>query len=166
MRSVTVRPATTADASLLHEWRSEAVVRSNSRNTREIDPGSHAAWLQASIADPSRLLLIGLSEGGQPIGTVRFDAIADHPGTWEASITLGPEWRGRGLAVPLLLAGEGALRARADARTVVAEVRASNEASLRLFTAVGYVILPGDGGTWLRLEKHLDAPVASLHDAE
>jgi spore coat polysaccharide biosynthesis predicted glycosyltransferase SpsG/RimJ/RimL family protein N-acetyltransferase len=126
----TVRPATSADAELLLAWRNDSQTRAWSRTTTTVAPGDHQAWLQRVLADPGRRLLIA-EHGGRPVGTVRFDRDGD---AWEVSVTVAPEARGRGLALPVLLAAERDL----GRATIRANVHRDNAASTALFRRAGY----------------------------
>jgi L-amino acid N-acyltransferase YncA len=59
------------------------------------------------------------------------------PGTAEISFTVAPEARGRGLAAALLTAAEGPAR-EWGVRTLLAEIRKTNERSVRAFKRAGY----------------------------
>ncbi|MET9263379.1 GNAT family N-acetyltransferase [Amycolatopsis sp. NPDC004079] len=153
MTSVIARDATEADAELLLAWRNDAATRQASRSTGVIDLDSHLRWLRGVLAASGRILLV-LEEAGKPVGTVRFD---DEGGReWEVSITLAPESRGRGLARPVLEAGERALAGRTDAVAVLAAVHEENAASAALFARAGYleVAPPADGFRRLRKTLH------------
>ncbi|SFN16515.1 Spore coat polysaccharide biosynthesis protein SpsG, predicted glycosyltransferase [Pseudonocardia ammonioxydans] len=134
------RPATLDDAELLLGWRNDPETRRWSRSTDEIDPDTHRRWLAGSLDRVDRSLLVVADLDG-PVGTVRWDRECSG---WEVSITVAPERRGGGLAVPLLRAGEEALRTRTGTGTpVIAVVHADNAASARLFARAGYA----DDGT-------------------
>ncbi|MFP5068821.1 GNAT family N-acetyltransferase [Pseudonocardia nantongensis] len=129
------RPATLDDAELLLSWRNDPETRRWSRSTDEIDLDAHRRWLAGSLdREDRRLLLVSDLDG--PVGTVRWDR---EESGWEVSITVAPERRGSGLAIPLLRAGEEAVRAWSGAGTpVIAVVHADNAASARLFARAGY----------------------------
>lgn len=139
----TVRPATDADAGPLLSWRNDDETRRWSRTTDPVTAVEHKAWLAGVLADPDRRLLIA-EHDGRPVGTVRFDREGD---AWEVSITVAPAARGRGLAVPVLLAAERSLGPAVRS----AQVHRDNAASLALFRRAGY--RPVVDGEWLRLEK-------------
>ncbi|MBP2364666.1 bifunctional UDP-2,4-diacetamido-2,4,6-trideoxy-beta-L-altropyranose hydrolase/GNAT family N-acetyltransferase [Pseudonocardia parietis] len=129
------RPAVLDDAEMLLTWRNDPETRRWSRSTAEIDLDAHRRWLAGSLDRDDRLLIV-VSDAAGPVGTVRWDHECSG---WEVSITVSPQRRGSGLAVPLLRAGEEALRARTGARTpVTAVVHADNAASARLFARAGY----------------------------
>lgn len=132
---LTVRRARLDDASLLFEWRNDSVTRLNSRSTEVLDWESHQAWLAACVADSARLLLIA-EHRGTPMATVRWDQKAGVD--WEVSITMAPEYRGRGLSGAVLTAAERSLPASAPVR-MLAVVHEANAASLALFARAGYL---------------------------
>jgi spore coat polysaccharide biosynthesis predicted glycosyltransferase SpsG/RimJ/RimL family protein N-acetyltransferase len=139
---VTVRRATAADARLLHEWRNDPTTRQASRSSDEVAWDDHVRWVDRVLGDPARQLYVA-EQAGAPIGTVRWDRLGG--GDWEVSITVAPQARGRGLAVPLLRAGEDALQTEGGAR-LIATVHVDNVPSRRLFERAGYLPLtPPDG---------------------
>ena len=145
-----VRRATQDDAVLLHTWRNDPAVRSLSRSSDPIDLATHAAWLERSLADPGRHLLVVETTGAEPVpvATTRYDLLADGvPATartrWEVSITVAPEMRGRGLGSATLQASDAWLRSAEPGTTeIVAFVRPSNTGSRRLFERNGYRATP------------------------
>lgn len=138
-----VRPATIADAALLHAWRNAPDTRSVSGDGREIPFAEHRAWMSAVLADEDRMLLVG-QVGTRPVGSVRFDR--DQTGEATVSIYLAPDLHGLGLAGRLLRAGErAATKAGLAVRGFCANVLPSNRASRRLFEAAGYSLIGNVG---------------------
>lgn len=134
---LTVRSATVGDGERMHAWRNDPAVRAVSRETAEIPLERHLTWLTRALADRYRLILVG-EIGGRPIGVVRFD---HDPGRDQAevSIYLDPQINGIGLGTRLLAAAERFIAARPDApATLVAQTLPGNDASARLFAALGY----------------------------
>jgi RimJ/RimL family protein N-acetyltransferase len=139
-----MRLADQRDSALLLAWRNDSQTRAWSRTTDPVTPADHETWLTRVLADQDRRLLIA-EVGGEPVGTVRFDRDGD---VWEVSITVAPGARGRGLAVPILLAAE---RVIAPA-TVRANVHQDNAPSMALFERAGYRN-ESDEGRWRWLVK-------------
>ncbi|PXY38120.1 acetyltransferase [Prauserella flavalba] len=134
---MTVREAGVGDAELLLSWRNDPETRRWSRTTDVVALADHVRWLENVLASADRLLFVAEKDG--PVGTVRFDLVSDAPeGTWEVSITVAPESRGKGLAGAILAAGERELRRREPARCVLASVHEDNAASVALFRKAGY----------------------------
>lgn len=144
---LSLRAATQDDAQRLFDWRNDPVTRAMAIQTDPVPWDGHVGWLTASLANPRRRLLIGLSDG-VPMGTLRFD-LSDEI---LVSITLAPDHRGRGLALPLLTAGIDTL----DRPTrLLAQVKPGNTASQRLFERAGFA-LSGESDGLLNYRRALD----------
>ncbi len=138
---LSTRPATTADARMLFDWRDDPVTRAASRSREPLNWDAHVAWLSAVVADQDRQLLIVESDSSE-IATVRWDRRSERD--WEVSITVAPDHRGRGLAASVLTAAEQALIAERPCR-LLARIHTDNTASRRLFEPAGYLPhLPAD----------------------
>lgn len=136
-RALTARSAVHTDARQLLEWRNDPLTRAGSRSADEVAWADHVAWLEQVLGAPDRQLYVVESEDS-PVGTVRWDRRAG--ADWEVSITVAPQVRGRGLALPILRAGEEALDVTGGAR-LIATVHQDNVASRRLFERAGYLPL-------------------------
>lgn len=145
--ALTVRAATFEDAERMFDWRNDPAVRAVSRNAEAFGMADHLAWLRKTLASGMRQLFIG-EIGGQPVGVIRFDRLAD--ARREVSLYLDPTYLGLGLGPALLRAGEKAV---GGAGGFAATVLPENPASSKLFAAAGYhELTPGlwtkgaDGG--------------------
>ena len=87
------------------------------------------AWLERRLDDPETALYVA-EQDGEPVGTVRLE-LAD---VALISITVAPEHRGEGLAVPMIEAA----CAKVGDFPVVAEIRPANLASIRAFEKAGF----------------------------
>lgn len=132
---LSLRPATEADGPRLREWRNDPEVRAASRNTAEVSPEEHAAWLAAVLADPDRQLLICELEG-KPVGQVRFDRLGED--RHEISVALAPAARGRGLSSRLIARAAEQLRESHPNAEIEAHVREGNPRSLAAFRRAGF----------------------------
>jgi RimJ/RimL family protein N-acetyltransferase len=144
--ALAVRPAEPEDALEVLRWRNDEHVRSMSRNSDPIDEAGHVAWFSRALADPARMLLMGVSEGS-PVGLVRFDR--QQEALWEVSIVVAPEARGRGLGGRLLDLAVRRFAVGHPGVRLLAEVKRCNEASRRLFASLGFV-LDAEHGELLR----------------
>lgn len=134
-KAVQVRPATSADARMIYEWRTSPEVMGASRNTASFTFEDHCEWLERVLADPQRLLLVGLHDGREA-GVVRFD-IDGHRA--EVSIFLAPGTMRSGLGRALLTSGEARLQLEHPQVTHVdAWVNEDNPRSFQLFQHLGY----------------------------
>jgi UDP-2,4-diacetamido-2,4,6-trideoxy-beta-L-altropyranose hydrolase len=126
------RPATLKDSRNLYAWRNSPETSSASVSCGVPDYAAHEAWLKATLADDSRILLL-IEARQQPLGVVRFDCTGD-----EATISI--------YRVPVSGAARGLVRQatewlrrnRPDVRRIVANILPGNSASLAAFRAAGY----------------------------
>ncbi|MFD8767549.1 GNAT family N-acetyltransferase [Microbacterium oxydans] len=147
---ISVRPATRDDVRVLYDWRNDEATRAHSRSSEALEWDSHVSWLDRTLSDPDRRLLVIESEG-RPVASTRWDRRS--PTDWEASITVAPEQRGRGLAGAVLAASEQALIVDAPSR-LLATVHTTNTASSKLFQRAGYLPhLPADAGGFATFAK-------------
>ncbi|WP_114970659.1 UDP-2,4-diacetamido-2,4,6-trideoxy-beta-L-altropyranose hydrolase [Rhodoferax ferrireducens] len=131
-----LRPATLADAQLLHAWRNHPSVRAVSGNSEPISFKSHHSWMRRVLQSPDRRLLIA-QVGALPVGSIRFDQL--ETGHLEVSLYTDPQLQGLSLGPRLLLAGERQMHHSLQAPfTVDATVVAGNTASQQLFEGSGY----------------------------
>ena len=136
-----LRCATMADARTLFDWRNDPVTRAASHHTEVLSFESHAGWLDATLANPLRKLLLA-EEQGTPVGTVRIDLRAD--GSALLSWSVAPEARGRGVATQMV---SMAIQDMPAGCVVRAEIKAGNVASVKVAEAVGMRMSGQDGDT-------------------
>ena len=131
-----VRQALLEDAMDVLRWRNDPLVCAMSRHHEPICEEAHVPWYERAVADPDRLLLIGVL-GERKIGMVRFDC--RHASLWEVSIAIAQDARGKRYGRPFLEMALGWLEnASAQPTSVLALVRSDNEPSLRLFQSLGF----------------------------
>lgn len=136
-----LREATMQDAELLFSWRNDHLTRMQSIQQDEVPWHGHLAWLEKSLQSESRKIYIAESEG-IPVGTVRFDFGET---CVEMSWTLAPEQRGRGLGSLLLKTGVQLIHGS----QVIARIKSSNVASIRIAEKVGFVRIRQEGDVLL-----------------
>jgi len=130
-----LRQASGLDATLLFEGRNAAHVRQWAFNRDLIDWEGHVAWLERSLQNPQRLILIGETARG-PIGMLRYDRDGERA---EVSIYLFEGQTGVGWGQALLSGGERFLRRHwPQTRVIEAQVLADNAVSASLFQKAGY----------------------------
>jgi RimJ/RimL family protein N-acetyltransferase len=124
-----IRRATMDDALEVLEWRNDPQTVAVSK-TGAVSVTDHLAWFARSIDNPARDYFIAHADGRR-IGMVRFDLSGD---AWLVSINIAPDERGKGY-------GERVLRqamAEVGSRRFVAEIKADNAASIRIFERCGF----------------------------
>lgn len=132
---VTLRPARLEDGERVFEWRNASVTRKYSRNPTPLSLKSHLRWWEASLGDPSRILLIA-ETAAMAVGVIRFDVDGSSA---EISIYLDPDQRARGLGPATLAAGSAWIgAAREQVTRLTAVISDENAASLRAFEKAGF----------------------------
>lgn len=141
---VSLRPATLDDGPAMLAWQMHPTTRRYAFDPRPPSPETHRRWLRERLADPDCLLRIVLSRGAA-VGSLRLDR-RQWPGIGEVrvvSIVVAPECRGLGFGGAALSL---ARRLLPDV-PLLAQVKAQNVASRRLFAAAGY--LPFAAGVYV-----------------
>ena len=139
---IRLRPAEPGDMELFWKLANDPATRANSYNTAAIPIAQHEAWFTEQLRNPLRLLYVGETMEGRPVGVVRFTGSGD--GTWEIGITVADEWRGRGVGTRLVEKGVRVLADSGGMGDVHAWVKSSNAASIRMFVKAGFQIVKND----------------------
>jgi RimJ/RimL family protein N-acetyltransferase len=134
--------ATEADSKEIWAWRNDPDTRSMSITTDVVAWVAHQSWYHDALMNPDRLLFIGWVNGGEKVGMCRFD-IDPVSGQTEVSINLNPEMRSKKLSVKLLSAAIQ-LFWQTRKMPIAATVRKNNAASIKCFSACGFVLASED----------------------
>lgn len=138
-RGLILRPATMSDAQSLLAWRNDPLTRAASRHTTVIAPNEHAAWLERTLVDPRRHIMIA-EWRDHPIGVVRLDVGV---GESELSWIVAPDARGNGYGAWMVRK----MLEMADGRAV-AHVRQGNPASVIVAERAG-LALESETNEWM-----------------
>ena len=152
----TFRAAKTEDVDLVFEWANDPQTRAASFQSESITYSNHVAWFKSCVVRPDRHLLLALVDG-EEVAVVRFDNDGD-ASTAVISINVGPKTRGMGLGIATLQAAT-VEAARLGFVRIVAFIRPSNIASVKVFKRAGYVEVGTEkihGQPALRLERSTD----------
>lgn len=131
-----LRRATLKDAEFLFKLRNDPVTRANSVSEDLVPWHVHIDWLNKSLANPQRLLFIGIRR--ERVGTSRLDIGESHT---EISYTVAPKHRGKGYGQ--ILVNETLRYAKPPLRAIV---RPDNLASRRILENVGFCIAAQEDG--------------------
>jgi RimJ/RimL family protein N-acetyltransferase len=143
-RAYEVRDALVADAEKIYAWRYSGTSAAYYRNSAVPEYDDHVAWIEKSVEDAERRLLMVVWKG-KDIGHVRFDLARTEPGVELVSICISPEARGQGHAARVLRAAM--LHATGlGAKIFIAKVHPDNAASCRLFERLGFREAGSDEG--------------------
>jgi UDP-2,4-diacetamido-2,4,6-trideoxy-beta-L-altropyranose hydrolase len=126
------------DCLQLWEWANDPDVRPVSFATEPISWERHLQWFNSKLRDSNAVLYLVVDPEEVPTGQVRYQI----DGTTAAvSISLAPQFRGKGYGkVVLAMATEDLFRTAAVTK-IDAYVKPNNTASLRLFMRAGYARL-------------------------
>ena len=134
-KSIELRPASAADAEMLHGWRNDERTRRYSFDASAVSFADHLQWLEQCLRDPQRRLLVAL-EQGVPAGCLRLD-LRDHVA--EISFYVNPDRFGEGIGTAILRAArDWALAHLPNVQRLSGAVLESNRASHAAFAAAGY----------------------------
>lgn len=141
---ITLRPANATDIETLFAWRNDPVTTANSRSPAPVSREDHWSWMKYNVfmGYPQHIVMIAEDPDHGAIGVVRFDADEDDLMIYEASLTIAPKYRGRGLARSVL---EQACRHMSD-YTIEAEIRSENAPSRRAFESCDFAEIGESGG--------------------
>lgn len=147
-----LRRARISDSRKIFELSNSPEVRSNSINTAKIEWAGHRRWYAARLKDPRYLFLVS-EIAGRFAGQLRYEI---GEGESLVSVSVAADFRGMGLASPLLREGSSRLfRAFPAVKRINAYVRPSNKASARAFLKAGYVPAGRAVINDVRLEKYV-----------
>lgn len=128
---ITLRRATQSDEKILFDWRNDEETRRQSLTTTSVEWEGHVAWLEKSLQNPDRILVIA-EITGEPIGTCRADLRDD--GFTEISYTIAPSSRGKGLSKPMVMQF---VQEFLEGKQLVATVKGDNKSSESVVRALG-----------------------------
>lgn len=153
MSEISIRDARADDCLDLWEWRNDPLTRTNSRSTEPVPLADHDRWFERAMKSSQTVMKL-IEIGGVKAGVVRFDAVDQDANSWQISITIRPDFRGRGIGRVALDGCCQAMQARFGACDFVAEARTANVASRRIFEQCGFVVTgEADGFVTLRREN-------------
>lgn len=133
---LTFRKAKPEDRDIYLDWVNDSAVRKNSFNSRPITPAEHESWFSKKITDPDSLLLIFYFDN-VPCGQLRFE-LYKSINTFEIGYSIDKDFRGRGLAKPILEESTKYFREIYGDAYVTAKVKEENIPSVKAFIAAGY----------------------------
>lgn len=133
---ISIRAATETDADILFVWRNNPETYRYFFSPEPVVWEKHIEWLNKVLADPNRTLYL-LHDHDVPVAQVRFDIKEMEA---EISLTIAPELRGCGYALPVIQAGvKEFVKSHKNADTIIARIKAENVASIRVFERAGFV---------------------------
>lgn len=127
-----IRKILTEDKDIILEWRNHPEVYKFALSAEPVSRETHENWFKKILNKPDTFFYMGILDG-KKCGTVRYDIFPENKTEAEVSISLSPEFWGRGIATELMKLGEEELKKESSVKIVHATVLNENKASLRLF---------------------------------
>lgn len=137
-KKISVRKARPEDVKAVWHIRNSRLVRGNSRNTEKITFKSHRAWFENKYFIDRRNRCFIIDYSGLTAGYCRFDLLKN---SYLVSISIKPAFQGRGLGNILL---NKSLKSLKTGKTVLAEIKRDNPASLKLFLRNNFEVFRQD----------------------
>lgn len=132
------RKAKLSDLDLYFSWTNDPATRSNSFNTQEVNYQEHTDWFSRKVEDKKALLLVFENEENIPVGQIRIEQKTEEN---IIGISIDKNFRGLGLAVPMLTTACEVFFTEFQAKNIHAYIKKTNLASLNSFRKAGFEII-------------------------
>jgi hypothetical protein len=170
MPALRLMPVAQQDCADLWQWRNDPDTRAMSLTTDMVSYDEHCCWFDLMLEDPSQYLYIATlkdftnNHAVNKVGMVRFEMHSNQANNnvgkvkksdksavviATISINLNPQYRGKGLSVPMLkqavkiftiaTSAAGLVPARTSVSYIKAVIKSSNIASIKCFTGAGFI---------------------------
>ena len=149
---VVIRPATSADAQVLLEWRNDPTSRLWFRHTHPVTETEHLVWLNGRFEQGNTPVWIADGDG-VPVGSSRVD-----PGSTSThgsiSVVVSADHRGRGFGRALI---EWTVSHARDVgyQRLIASIHPENLASISLFSSCGFTYHETDDMGFLNYDQYI-----------
>lgn len=131
-----VRYVREEDCRLLWEWVNDPEVRASAFSSEPIAYEEHVDWFRKKRSDPHCTMYLLLDKQDSPLGQVRFDLKGDQSA--EIDISIARSQRGKGIGGEAIKLAREELQRTVPVKRVVARIKPTNRASLRLFEKAGF----------------------------
>lgn len=125
-----IRKVSEGDRDILLEWRNNPLVYKYALNPNPVLIENHNRWFDKILSNKDCFFYMGLLDGHR-CGSVRYDIIEKN--AVEVSISICPEFWGKGIAFELMKMAELRLKNESSIDTIYATVLPENTASMKLF---------------------------------
>lgn len=132
--TLSLRKAKSEDIRLYYNWVIDPVVRDTAISSDPIVWESHKKWFNSKIQSKSILLVLMLDEF--PIGQIKFDFKSD--GYYYLGYSIDSKYRGKGYGKKIIDLGIQYLNQKNIHITIIAQVKKSNIASIKVFEATSF----------------------------
>ncbi len=132
---ITLRRACEEDCRIFWDWRNEERARFVSFHPETVPWEEHVTWFWQKLNAASVRMQVAIDSQHRPIGHVRYEIEEDAA---TISVSVAPEWRGRGVGTRLIRQSAILLFATSDVRLIRAQIRNINKSSMRAFEKCGF----------------------------
>lgn len=150
------RKAVESDLDLYFDWANDIDTRNNSFNSQIIDYQIHTNWFLRKIVDKNTLMLVFENEASIPVGQVRIEQKSEEN---IIGISIDKNFRGLGLAVPMLENACSIFFEEFNEKTIHAYIKKVNLASVKSFKKAGFQeekeLLIGNEASYHLVKKQL-----------
>lgn len=133
---LTIRKVQPSDSDLILHWRNNPEVYKYALTPEPVKKIEHINWFNDALASSRCVFYMG-SSNGVLCGTVRYQLTEDMMEA-EVSISISPEFWGKGIASQMMQAAEEALKKETSVRIIHATVLNENIASIKLFERASF----------------------------
>lgn len=142
MSQVYIRRALMADGAFLLDLRNETYSATLSGGEGPISESDHERWMRQVALSQENFVFIAMCRDQAPVAYVRYEPFPNGPkDEFRVSIAVSQGFRSQGIGSAALLQSESSLQGCTETRRLIAQVRADNLASVRLFNSCGYKVL-------------------------
>ena len=130
-----------SDCAVFWEWANDPETRAASFHREPISWEDHAEWFRAKLSDTKAVFYTATNQEGVPVGQVRYQIEGKRA---VLSVSLGTRFRGCGWGRKILAVATERLFQESEVEAIDAYVKPTNEASIKLLAAAGFVRLPAE----------------------
>lgn len=134
-KGITIREAQPRDSQLYYKWANDPVVRRMAFHSEPIPWELHCKWFEGKLKSENSYLTV-CYYGDVPVGQVRFDEVGK--GMYEIDISVDSSLRSKGRGREMLKSAIDYVHSRYGIICFLAEVKAENIPSQKMFVAVGF----------------------------
>jgi UDP-2,4-diacetamido-2,4,6-trideoxy-beta-L-altropyranose hydrolase len=134
-RKLRLRACRQDDCELLWRWANDSEVRLRSFSSEPIPWNTHIEWFQAKLDSPDSHIYIAIDRQDQPVGSIRFACTVDEA---TVSITIDPQYRGKGYGKSLINLATSRFHKNSHVRVINAYIQPDNHASIKVFMNAGF----------------------------
>tara|TARA_B100001248_G_C27378272_1_gene455488 strand:+ start:1068 stop:1535 length:468 start_codon:yes stop_codon:yes gene_type:complete len=133
-----IKNASIDHSELIWQWRNDPQSMKMFLDGRKVEFDDHMNWYKNMLEDKKICTYI-VEENNKPIGVIRFNEISEDASSYNISINISPQKRGKGIGKFLLINGIKKLKSeKNNCEYIYASVKSINKNSNLLFKSCGF----------------------------